>query len=382
MKTRVSILAPGILFLFSMVLFSCSKVDTIPEVPNLTFEEKLQKTLDKGINQYDGKGISLAVVFSDGSITKSVSGISHDDVEINPDMLFSAGSITKMYTSAIILQYIQENKFELEDSIYHWFPDYENIDNTINIRQLLNHTCGIYNITENNAFWELVFLDPSAILDKENVVRSFTIEPYFSKGTKWKYSNTSYVLLRMLIEKISGNMVSEEYRTRLLSSNNLNHTYCAIEESLPKNTAHGWFDLNGDNQYDDLPAEYLKTFYSAAGGGIFCTAEELALWVKKLFIEKTILNQEMLDQMLILNPTGEEEFRVEAYGLGVTKFDADLFNGLEIYGHGGNPIGYAAACFYLPAYNICIGVMDNTENGNTMEVIPDLLDIIINEVEI
>lgn len=358
-------------------LTSCSKEDTNTETPKQSFEEKLQKVLDDGITKFDGKGISLAIIFSDGEIIKSVSGISHEDTPINPDMLFSAGSITKMFTSTTILQYVEEGKLSLEDSIYHWFPDFDNIDPTINIKQMLNHTSGIFNITENQLLWDLVFADPSAILDKEESIRSFTLDPYFPKGTDWRYSNTAYIMLRVMIEQISNSTVSSEYRNRLLIPNNLNHTYCAIEEPLPANTAHGWIDLVGDDAYDKFQPEYFKSLYSVVGGGIFCTAEELAIWGRKLFIEKTIISQEMMNQMLIMHSPCNQEPMVESYGLGVCKFTSELFNGYELIGHGGNPLAYAAGLFYMPDYGVCIGIMDNTEYGNTLDVIYDILDLVV-----
>ncbi len=380
MKTRVSILLIWMVALLYIGLSSCSKDEPDPEVPELSFNQKLQKVLDEGIQKFDGKGISLAIIFPDGEIFKCVSGISHDDIPINPDMLFSAGSITKMFTATTILQYVEENKFNLDDSIYHWFPDYEYIDSTIKIRQMLNHTSGIYNVTENQLLWDLIFSEPDSILVKENVIRSFNLEPYFPKGTDWRYSNTAYFMLRMLIEEISGTNVSSEYRSRLLNPNNLNHTYCAIEETLPANTAHGWIDLIGDDAYDEFEPTYFKSFYSAAGGGIFCTAEDLAMWGRKLFIEKTVISQAMLDQMLNMHSPCDQEPQVDSYGLGVCKFNPDLFIGYELIGHGGNPIAYAGGLFYMPDYGVCIGIMDNTEYGNTLDVIYDILDLVADKL--
>ena len=75
------------------------------------------------------------------------------------------------------------------------------------------------------------------------------------------------------------------------------------------------------------------------------------------------------------SPTPGEPL-AEGYGLGVAKFNPELFNGLEIWGHSGNAPGYAAACFYLPEYGVSIGMMVNTDAGEAMATIFDFLTII------
>ena len=67
--------------------------------------------------------------------------------------------------------------------------------------------------------------------------------------------------------------------------------------------------------------------------------------------------------------------------MGVVRFSPELFNDLEVWGHGGNAIGYAAGCFYLTDYEVSIAIMDNTEEGEAMWVINDLLDIVTSHLE-
>jgi hypothetical protein len=78
------------------------------------------------------------------------------------------------------------------------------------------------------------------------------------------------------------------------------------------------------------------------------------------------------------SPCPGEEL-VNGYGLVITRFNPSLFNGHNIIGHGGDAPGYAAGSFYLPDYGICIGIMDNTDGGDVMYIINDLIDVIINQ---
>lgn len=358
---------------------SCSEESTNGPPPELSFAEKLQAALDNGIKKYNGKGISAAVIMPDGETWVGASGVSEGTTPITTDMLFSAGSITKMFTATTILQLAEEGILTLDDSLHQWLPAYPNIDSTITIRQLLNHTSGIYNITEHPTIWQTIFADPTQVRTLEEIVTNYTLAPYFPKGTGWHYSNTGYLLLRMIIRKAADSQISHQYRTRFFEPCDLNRAYLAPEETLPANTARGWFDLDGDGNYDELP--FMTSFYSMAGGGVFCSAEDLAKWSRALFHDRIVLTQQSLEQMLTFHSPCPGEPLVSGYGLGTINFSSELFNNLEVWGHGGDAPGYAAGCLYLSAYGICIGIMDNTEEGESMWTINDLLSVITEHLE-
>jgi D-alanyl-D-alanine carboxypeptidase len=362
----------------AILLISCS--DDPPIASSPTLAEDLQKTLDEGIVKYGGKGISVAVIMPDGYTWKGVSGVSHGSTKITSDMVFSAGSITKSFTASTIMLLAEEGKLGIDDSLHKWLPSFPNIDSTITIRQLLNHTSGIFNLTRHPTIWTEIFSDPGRIWDIEEMVRSFTLEPDFPKGTNWNYSNTGYLLLRMIIREASGSQISSEYRNRFFLPFGLTKSYLAIEENLHGSVAHGWFDYSGDGTYDDLNLISMNAFYSGIGGGVFCTAEELALWIKALLRDKVVVSQSSLNQMLDFHSPCPGEPMASGYGLGILRFEPSLFNGVNVLGHGGNAPGYAAGSFYLTDYNICIGIMDNTEYGDTMPVINDIITLLLNHL--
>jgi CubicO group peptidase (beta-lactamase class C family) len=359
---------------------SCSEESPVMN-ENLTLSEKFQKALDDGIVKYGGKGISVAVIMPDGYTWKGASGISHGSVFVNTDMLFSAGSITKTFTAANIMLLAEEGKLSIDDLLHNWLPDFNNIDSTISLRQLLNHTCGIFDLVEHPDIWqEILFSNPGKTWEIEEMINTFTLEPYFPKGTNWHYSNTGYLLLRIIIREASGNQISSEYRNRFFNPFDLTSSCLYIEEPLQHNVAHGWFDLNDDNQYEDLTQIPMTAFYSGAGGGVFCTAEDLAKWAKALLKDEIVVSNNSLAQMLNYHSPCPGENLVDGYGLGVVDFNPSLFNGLRVIGHGGNAPGYAAASLYFPNIGVCIGIMDNTEEGDAMYIINDLLNIIGNNL--
>ena len=349
-----------------------------PSETALPFADELEAALENGLQLYGGKGISAAVIMPGYDPWIGVSGISHADTLITQDSLFSAGSITKNFIAVVVLQLSEEGIIDLDDPLHKWLQDYPYVDNTITIRQLLSHTGGIYDFVKHPDFGYAVFSDQDRVWDIDDVLVNYMLEPYFPAGTGWHYSSAGYSLLRMIIQEATGSDVSTEIRNRILDPMGLEDTFYVLEESLPRPVAHGWFDyINGDDEYDDLSGEPTPAFYSAVGGEIFITAEDLVRWTHALYHDKEVVSAQLLDQMLefyTVNDPGEP--LAAGYGLGVALFSPDLFNGEELWGHGGNAIGYAAASLYLPEYGASMAVLVNTEHGESMSTINDIITII------
>lgn len=296
-------------------------------------------------------------------------------------MPFGAGSIAKNFTATTILKLAEEGKLNLDDSLHSWLPSYPNVDSTITIRQLLNHTSGLNDIADNVAFWEGIFNEPSKFWNPEDIVISFNKEPVFPIGTDWNYSSTGYIMLRLIVEDITGSDICSVYKEMFFDPYGLSNTYATKGEPLA-GTAHGWYDIDNDGDYEDFFPWPRTAFASGIGGEVFSTAEDLARWAKAMYQDKTVLSQEILDQMLTLHaPCTGEEYMCDAYGLGAFRFNPDIVHGLEAIGHSGNAPGYAAVSLYFPEYNICIGFVDNTEEGNLMWLFIDLLKTTVDYLE-
>ena len=366
--------------LAGMALFSCKKDEADPPAAK-SLEEKLQEAMDKSISANQGMGLSLAVILPDGETLKLVSGKSREGQPVTTDMLFSAGSITKMFTACTMLKYCESGLMSLDDTAGKWLPPYPNIDGSATIRQLLNHTSGIFNVTENPELWQALFSEPQKLWQTDGSLENYVLAPSFEKGTDWGYSNTGYLMLRRIIELVSGNSVAMEYRNLLLDPAGLENTYCYAGGTLPGSVAAGWFDIDGDDTYDEMPYDYLQSFYSAAGGGIFASAEDLALWIRRLLSDKVILSEASLAEMLKLHTPTQAEDLVDGYGLGIYRFSKTVIGNHEAIGHGGDAPGYAAGAIYLTDYQVSIGIADNTEAGNAMPAITEIIQIIADHMQ-
>ena len=327
---------------------------------NLPLEDRMQKILDKVISKYGARGVSAAVIFPNGRIWTGVSGISHDTVAIEPDMLFAIGSITKNVVAALTLKLAEEHILSLDDPLSKWLPEYPHIDSKITIRQLLNHTSGIYMFWDNQKIWDDLVKDRTKAWSPEEVL-SYIKEPEFPAGEGWRYSNTNYLLLAMIIEKATDSTLSTEFNKHFWKPLGIDNAYLSQQEDIPTdNQAHVYGDnFVFGNEESDLTFLPRASHESIGFGssGIFTTAKSLAQWSHALFGGK-ILQQQSMDEMLQF-----VEFReisnISAYGLGVQLYPKRFSSGERAIGHGGGNIGTTTYMVYLPEHNTSVVVMIN-----------------------
>lgn len=364
-----------VLFLVIISSLSCTYDNSI------TLEQKLQNALDEGIKKYDVEGVSAVIIFPDNKKWVGTSGISHDTITIKPDMVFAIGSITKNIVATLALKLVEEGKLSLEDPISKWLPEYPYVNSEITIRQLLNHTSGIYMYFSNQQIWDDLKKDRTRIWTPEEVL-TYIKKPYFEPGEGYRYSNTNYLLMAMIIEKVTGQSLSVQFKERFWKPLHIKDAYLSIEEEIPENQAHVYGDnFNNDGSYQDvtfLPrASHESIGYGS--GGLFMTAEDLAFWCHSLF-EGKILNQESMNEMLQFVSSGFNK-NMNDYGLGVEKFRRKNSNGKMAYGHSGANIGTSAYMVYLPKYHLSIVVLINNMNHQcTGDIRKELINISLKEL--
>jgi len=272
-----------------------------------TLSTELQEALDRVREERSIIGVSAAVITPDEGLWLGISGLSSKNppANIQEGMLFCIGSITKNFIAALVLQLAEEGLLDLDDTVGDWLPDLPEkssrwIDDTITIRQLLNHTSGIHDFLDN-LMWYVVawFLAPDKIMEPENTLR-YVNRPYFAPGEGFHYSNTNYILIGMIIEKSTNSNVAVELRNRFFDPLGLEHTFFDIEEPVSGEIAHGHY-LGIDQTRFKHEARYSSGWTSAA---MFSTAEDLALWTQALF-GGSVLSEDSLEQMLDFIDTGE-----------------------------------------------------------------------------
>lgn len=327
------------------------------------FEGRLQAALDKCLRRCDVKGASAAIIFPDHTHWHGVSGVSHRDVRMSPDMSFAIGSITKNMVAALVLQLAEEGKLSLEDPLSRWLPTYPHVNGAITIRQLLNHSSGLFMFWDNQRIWDDLIRDRTRAFTPEEVL-GYLKEPYFAPGQGYHYSNTGYLLAAMIITRATGSSLSAEMRKRFWQPLGLSSACLPPEDPYPRNQAHVWgWNFEEKGAYRDvtfLPRRSHDTItYGSAG--VFMTAGDLARWTHALF-HKRVLGETSLAQM--------QSFTVgAAHGLGLDRLGRRTAGRLKAYGHGGANIGTSAYMAYLPDVDVSMAVMINHFGG----ACPDLI---------
>ncbi|PGP56364.1 D-alanyl-D-alanine carboxypeptidase [Bacillus thuringiensis] len=253
------------------------------------------------------------------------------------DFRFRIGSVTKTFTATVVLQLAGENRLNLDDSIEKWLPGviqgngYD--DKQITIRQLLNHTSGIANYTRSKDF---NMMDTKKSYTAEGLVKmGISMPPDFAPGKSWSYSNTGYVLLGILIEKVTGNSYAEEIENRIIEPLELANTFFPGNSSVIPGTKHarGYIQLDGASEPKDVT--YYNPSMGSSAGDMISTADDLNKFFSYLLGGK-LLKEQQLKQMLTTVPTGVDELGDS--GLGI--FKMKLSNGESIWGHGGTIPGF------------------------------------------
>ena len=348
----------------------------------MTIEQQLEAALETGFSQSNGIGYSVSVLLPGQPMWTGVRGVSHQIVPITPASVFAAGSITKTFTALTILRLAEEGRLGLDDPLRSWFPPYPHVDPDITIRQLLNHTSGLSDLTDVPGWMVPLLAEPDRHWDIEEYFLATIREPYFEKGTAWSYSTSGYLLLRMLIEQATGSTVAVQYHKYVIDPLGLHDTYVCPDDPLPDTTAHGWLDLTGDGAYDDLAVLPRTSFCSAAGGQVFSTTADLATLANALMHDRSFLGDAAYAEMTdFYFPSAHDEPLVYGYGLGLMWFNPAFLSGQRVLGHGGNAPGYAAGMLYLADYGAVISVMDNTERGDAMGVLDEIIPVVVAHLE-
>jgi len=332
--------------------------------PTIPFAQELQAAMVRAVDGGRGNhdlGLSVSIFVPGFEIWSGVAGTSHSSVPITTTTLFDAGSIAKSFEAALAITLADEGVLGLDDPISDWLPPLRHVDGAITVRQLLNHTSGVFNVFENPAFpWVGTDVDYTREWGLEETFSTFVLDPYGPPGTVQHYSSTNYRLLTAVLQEATGQSVPEAVRDRFLGPLGLDHTMMTMGDELPEGfpVAHPMVDVDEDGTLDDLAGYSRRWIASLTHPVLFTTPTDLVRWIAALYRDRTVLNGPSLEAMLTYPQPEELDPEGGRYGLGVVDFSEIL--GADVFGHAGSALGYSAAALYLPEYGVAMAWAINT----------------------
>lgn len=342
-------------------------VATLPPTPNpsvpsvdTAWTARLQRTLDSAVRTASVRGASAAVILADGREWRGTTGFSEPGVPINPSMRFGIGSISKNITAALLVRLAEQGKLSLDDPLSRWLPPIAFVDPAITVRQILNHTSGVFDLTDYPGYRDSILADVSAKWTPQRTLRLLQA-PLFPRGTGWSYSNSNYQLAGLVAEAVMQRPVHEGVRTELLTPLSLSSLFLDQAESPTGPLAAGWVG----GTFNVMSTR--TSTYSAAwmAGAYFSTAGDLAQWWQALMTGRVVSSASLATMTTTVGPEG--------YGLGVVRRS---LGGRTIWSHSGEIRGFSAVGLHDPVKRASIVVLINENPGPAIGVAGALLTIV------
>lgn len=350
-----------VLPMLGLITVSCSSGNASID-PNAQLQSKLQEISQSFLNTYSASthvsalpilaqcgGKSPVYVYNG---TMSYGGVK----KITESSVFQIGSITKSFTSVVLLQLAAESiyNFNLDQPIGQWLNNVPASWQNITTRQLMHMASGIPSYTTDQSFMQTyVYNMPYAYHDLEFFVLSQANKSLlFAPGENYDYSNTNYTLMGILIESITGRSVYQEVEDRIILPLGLEHTY--FPGYLPELVTNPEYLVSGyftrESVVDDVRFWTLSPMNSA--GGVISNINDVNTYVYNLYNPDKLLNQEQLQQLesLVSLKTGQvvgslSESNPLGFGLGIF---AAYIESQQFYTYTGETLGFKFTYYYNP----------------------------------
>jgi CubicO group peptidase (beta-lactamase class C family) len=272
--------------------------------------------------------------------------------------IFQIGSITKQFTSAIILQLQEQHKLSVQDKLSKYIPDYPNGD-SITIENLLTHESGIYNYTNDDAYMQNNSANSIKLADLISLFKNKPLD--FSPGTKYSYSNSGYVLLGYIIEKITGKSYFAVVKENIFNPLGMSHTGFDFKNLKSRDKATGYLKLTSKNI---RVAPVVDSTVSYSAGSIFTTVGDLYKWDRALYTNKIVHDSSL---QKAFTPYKNN------YGYG---WVIDSSYGKKVVMHEGGIFGFVSFIARIPADETCIILFENVQSAGLPKIAENINSIL------
>ncbi len=305
---------------------------------------------------------TVLVKHKDKTLLSSGYGFADADRQVTSDenTIYQVGSVTKQFTSSVILKLAEQGRISLSDKLSKYYPSFPKADK-VTIEQLLSHTSGIKSYTGVTNVFDSIKTIP---VSEQFMVKLFASFPYdFEPGTNWSYSNSAYSLLGYIIEKVTKKPYEQNVREMILQPIGMNHSGFDFKH-LSSGKAIGYYAI-GEGK--NIPAKLVDSTVSFAAGSLYSTTAELSRWNTAVFSGK------VMSKASLTNALTE---RMNKYGLG---WGMDTLYHKRVIQHGGGIDGFLCQNYVVPGEDIQVIVLQNAASYDPGKVCADLLGIVLGE---
>lgn len=275
---------------------------------------------------------------------------------------FRLASVTKQFTAMAILILAERKRLSLDDDLTKFFPDYPAYGKQITVRHLLNHTSGL------RAYEDLTPAERTAQLKDLDVLDLLKRQAgtYFAPGSEWRYSNTGYAHLALIVEKASGMRFAAFLKRNIFDPLHMSGTV-AFEEGIStvRNRAYGYSEReNGFERTDQS-----LTSAVLGDGGIYSSVEDLYRWDQALYTTRLVRAETL---QTAVTPAVLSGGKRTSYGFG---WEIGEYRGLKTVRHGGSTIGFRTHISRFPEKRFTVIVLINRNNAKPEEIADRIADL-------
>jgi D-alanyl-D-alanine carboxypeptidase len=363
---------------------------TIAGAPSPTIDgvpiQALDALVARYVRQTHVPGVSVTIRWADGQTWTGTAGYANvaDRLPVRADTAFAAASISKTFTSALILQLVEEHRLALDDPARRWLDPAiakaADVGAKVTVRMLLDHTSGLKDFFFGPGIDAALQRAPDRAWTAVDAL-TFVRGRYFRPGAGWHYSNTNYLLLGLIAERVAGQPLARALRQRFFDPLAMHDTWYQAVESARAEEAHG-YRLTGSGRnvraQDLSDGDGIMPFRSVVtaadgAGSIATTSRDLTTWAAALY-GGSVLTPESKAALLGDVATTAKYHPTVPYGLGVQALRIGRFDTL---GHSGRLLGFRGALRYVPALGLAIAVLTNQNKVDVTPLIAHLLEVAV-----
>jgi D-alanyl-D-alanine carboxypeptidase len=313
----------------------------------------LQHVVDQLVR--DGAPGALAVVRTRSGVVRVQSGLARRSPRLAMVATdrFRVASMTKSFVATVVLQLVAEGKLRLDDTVERWLPGLVRGGRGITIRELLDHTSGLFDYYDDERFVKAVVARPGRHWSPRALVAVATRHrPVFPPGEGWAYSNTNYIVLGLVVEAATGTSVAQQLGQRVIRPLGLHETSFPAERRIDGPHADGYIGFATLPRLHSLldVTSVVSPSFAWSAGAILSTADDITRFYSVLLAGR-LLPPTLLEAMKTPAPTGK-------YGLGLEIVDTPCG---RAYGHDGIAPGYRSVAYARPDGSRVALVMVNVD---------------------